>query len=237
VTTALVSGGASGIGRSVVQRFVDGGWHVLAVDRDEAALAAAWSATRDVTPIAVDVTDSSGLQESLGRSGVTSLAACINVAGIYPPSAFLTFAENDYRRTFDVNVLGTLLASRAALPYLRMHPGTAAIVNFASTGAYAPGDGHLLLYRASKAAVVSLTRSMAFELAPHIRVNGIAPGPIATDEAVASGGTARYRDSIPVGAPGRPEDIAEWVWALAGSQPLPFILGETIVVSGGALMR
>jgi NAD(P)-dependent dehydrogenase (short-subunit alcohol dehydrogenase family) len=234
---ALVSGAASGIGRAVASRFDQGGWDVLAIDLDGAALdRLAWPSDR-VRTATVDVTDETAVTRVLAETGQPALAACVNVAGIYPPSTFLAFDQSDYRRTFDVNVLGTLVLARAAVPYLRANGG-GAIVNFASTGAFAAGDGQRVLYKASKAAVVSLTRSMAYELAAEgIVVLALAPGPVVTEGSTASGDVYAYADQVPLKRLGQPHELADWVWALAGSDRLTYATGETIVVSGGAFMR
>lgn len=231
----LVTGAAAGIGAAVAGRFVDAGWQVVAFDRDGRALRAAWSAEPLVSAHAVDITDAAAIDDAINAAGLARLDACINVAGVYPPSTFVSFTEADFRMNFDINVLGTLQVSRSVLPLLSA-ADSAIIVNFASIGAYT-ATGTLTLYKAAKAAIVSLTRSMAIELAPRIRVVGIAPGPVATEQSVASGGTAVFDDSVPLGRVAQPAEIAEWAFALAGDRPLPFITGETIVVSGGAFMR
>jgi len=230
---AVVTGAAAGIGAAVVRRFSDAGWRVLALDRDAAGLSAAWGGTATVTTLPVDITDRAAVIAALG--GVPVIDACINVAGVYPDSTFVGFTDEQYRLNFDVNVLGTLLVSQAALPGLRA-AAAPVIVNFASIGAYT-ATGTLTLYKAAKAAVVSLTRSMAVELAPGIRVVGIAPGPVATAQTVDSGSLDTYRNATLLERAADPSELAEWVFALAGDRPLPFITAETIVVSGGAFIR
>jgi 3-oxoacyl-[acyl-carrier protein] reductase len=229
----LVTGGGSGIGEAVVSRFLTAGWRVLALDLDGSALEHRWGDTPGVRPVAVDIADAAAVVAALADE--TELAACINVAGVYPPSTFADATLADMRRNFDVNVWGTIAVSQCAVPLLR-NGGGGVIVNFASIGAYI-GTGTLTLYKASKAAVVSLTRSMAIELAPDIRVVGLAPGAVATQRAVTSGGTSSFDGSIPLGRPATPDELAAWCFALAGDEPLPYITGETIVVSGGAFLR
>jgi len=95
-----------------------------------------------------------------------------------------------------------------------------------------------LLYGASKAAVVMLTKELALELAPRgIRVNGIAPGWVDTPGNAATGRMAEAAASIPLGRVAAPAEVAEWVWILTGSGMAGFVDGETIVMSGADVMR
>lgn len=170
-----MTGAASGIGRAVTARFAAANWHVIALDLDAARLTQAWAEVGKVTPVALDIAQPGAVTSALDQISPDAIRAVANVAGVYPGSTFLGATAEDYRRTFDVNVLGTLLVSQAAVRYLRAAQ-RASVVNFASTGAYTAGDGARVLYKAAKAAVVSLTRSMAFELAVDgISVNGPAP--------------------------------------------------------------
>jgi 3-oxoacyl-[acyl-carrier protein] reductase len=156
-----------------------------------------------------------------------------NVAGIYPPSTLDDFTEELYRRTFDVNVLGVLNVIAEAAPHLRTG---SAVVNFASVDAFTVSPGQLL-YGASKAAVVMLTKELALELAPRgIRVNAIAPGWVDTPGNRATGRMEAAKASIPLGRVATAEEIARWVLLLAGPQA-GFLTGESIVLSGGDVMR
>ena len=95
-----------------------------------------------------------------------------------------------------------------------------------------------LLYGASKAAVVMLTKELALELAPQgIRVNGIAPGWVATPGNAATGRMEAAASSIPLGRVAQPEEIAEWVWLLSHGFHAAFMTGETLVLSGGDVIR
>jgi hypothetical protein len=115
--------------------------------------------------------ESSAVAEHLGADDRLDLVA--NIAGVYPPSTLDDFTEELYRKIFDVNVLGVLNVTAEAVP--RMGEGSS-VVNFASVDAFEVSPGQLL-YGASKAAVVMLTKELALELAPQrIRVNAIAPG-------------------------------------------------------------
>ena len=139
-------------------------------------------------------------------------SALVNAAGIYPPTTLETATVELYRRTFDVNVLGTILVTQATAPHMREG---AAIVNFASIDAFVPSPGQLV-YCASKAAVVALTRSLALELAPRVRVNAIAPGWVDTPGNRATGRMEAALAGVPLGRAATPEEMADLVWFLAG---------------------
>ncbi|MFD0995542.1 3-oxoacyl-[acyl-carrier protein] reductase [Pseudoclavibacter chungangensis] len=206
--TALVTGAASGMGLATVERLVAAGWRVLALDvAATAADASAPSGAGVVVPIVADVRSreavSAAIDSALDADGRIDLVA--NIAGVYPPTTLETFDESTYRRVFDINVLGVVNVVVAARP--RLGDGSS-VVNFASVDAFEVSPGQLL-YGASKAAVVMLTKSLALELAPAgIRVNGIAPGWVATPGNAATGRMAAAEASIPLGRVARPTEIA-----------------------------
>jgi 3-oxoacyl-[acyl-carrier protein] reductase len=188
-------------------------------------------------PIAVDVRDrnavESALAERLPDAG-GSIHALANVAGIYPPSTLQTVTTELYHRVFDVNVLGVINVMAAAVPHM---PEGSAIVNFASVDGFTVSPGQLV-YGASKAAVIMITKTTALELAPRrIRVNAIAPGWVDTPGNEATGRMQAAAASIPLGRVARPSEIAEWVWLLTGGGAAAFMTGETITLSGGAVIR
>lgn len=233
---AVVTGAASGMGLATARLLHREGWTVLALDRTDAEIDTA--ADTDAGPLrtaAVDVTRRAAVAAAVAghveRHGGIDLVA--NVAGVYPPSTLADFTEELYRRTFDVNVLGVLNVIAEALPHLT---DGAAVVNFASVDAFTVSPGQLL-YGASKAAVVMLTKELALELAPRgIRVNAIAPGWVATPGNAATGRMEAAAGSIPLGRVATPEEIARWVLLLGGPHA-GFMTGETIVLSGGDVMR
>ena len=229
--TAVVTGAASGMGHATAEMYLARGWRVLGVDLtpdlgiDHAAL----------TALAVDIRDGEATTTAIAAhvpaGGIDAVA---NVAGVYPPTTIDSYTEDLYRRIFDVNVFGLLNVTRAALPH--MSAGSA-IVNFASVDAFTVSPGQLL-YGASKAAVVMLTKELALDLAPRgIRVNGIAPGWVDTPGNAATGRMTEAAKSIPLGRVAQPAEIAEWVWILTGSGAAGFVDGETIVISGADVMR
>ena len=229
--TAVVTGAASGMGHATAEMYLARGWQVLGVD-----ITPDLGLRHDgLTPLAVDIRDvdatAAGIASAVGDSSIDAVA---NVAGVYPPTTIETYSEDLYRRIFDVNVFGLLNVTAACLPFM---PAGSAIVNFASVDAFTVSRGQLL-YGASKAAVVMLTKSLALELAPKgIRVNGIAPGWVDTPGNAATGRMAEAAQSIPLGRVAQPAEIAEWVWILTGSGAAGFVDGETIVISGADVLR
>ena len=232
--TALVTGVASGMGQATAAMFLGRGWRVIGLDScPDTGLD-----HPHLTPVTVDVRDGAAVTDAIAgaMSEVATglIDAVVNVAGVYPPTTLATFTDDDFRVIFDVNVLGILHVTRACVDH--MGPGSA-IVNFASVDAFTVSPGQLL-YGASKAAVVMLTKALALELAPRrIRVNGIAPGWVDTPGNAATGRMAEAAASIPLGRVAQPAEIAEWVWILTGSGQAGFVDGETIVISGADVMR
>ncbi len=233
---ALVTGAASGMGLATVRRFLGAGWRVYGVDREELRLTELAGELGDAfSPVTADVTDVDTLSAALDRAaGSAPLHAVVNAAGIYPPTTLADVTAAVYRRVFDVNVLGVLNVCQVCAPRLRA-AGGGGIVNFASVDALAVSPGQLV-YSASKAAVMALTRSLAHELASDgIVVNGVAPGWVDTPGNAATGRMESAAATIPLGRVGRPEEIADWVFRLA--QGGGYVTGETVVISGGSLIR
>ena len=228
---AVVTGAGSGMGHATARCYLEHGRTVIGIDvspdmdHDQPSFA----------PVVADVCDRTAVEAAIATAAAgRSIDAVANVAGVYPPTTLETYTDDLYRRIFDVNVLGLLNVTAACVPHM---PSGSSIVNFASVDGFTVSRGQLL-YGASKAAVVMLTKSLALELAPKgIRVNGIAPGWVDTPGNAATGRMAEAAASIPLGRVARPEEIAEWVWTLTGSGIAGFLDGETIVLSGADVMR
>ncbi len=221
------------MGRAVAERFLDEGWDVVGVDLNADA-PAELAAPRGPAyhPVHADITDRTALAMAVSPLP-RGLRAVVNAAGIYPTTTLAAYDDATYRRIFDVNVLGTLNVIAETVPVLRASGG-GAVVNFASIDAFAVSRGQLL-YSASKAAVVSLTRSLAVELsADNITVNAVAPGWVDTPGTRAGGRIDEAIKTVPLGRAARPDEIADWVWKLCHGS---YLTGETLVISGGLTVR
>ena len=176
---ALVTGGASGIGLATARLLAARGARVAVLDRDEGIKAGAESA--DLYPVVADVTDDASVRAAVAEAAraMSRLDIVVNNAGIGAAGTVEDNDDDEWRRVLDVNILGIVRTTRAALPLLRQaarERGQAAIVNTCSVVATA-GLPQRALYSASKGAVYSLTLAMAADhVAEGIRVNCVIPG-------------------------------------------------------------
>ncbi|SFL29912.1 3-(cis-5,6-dihydroxycyclohexa-1,3-dien-1-yl)propanoate dehydrogenase [Geodermatophilus ruber] len=185
-TTVLVTGGGSGLGRAIVSGFVEEGARVVVFDRSKEKLDdVAVSFGEAVRTVAGDVTSVADNEAAVAAAvdAFGGLDVLIGNAGIWDFNASLDATGTDelasgFDELFGVNVKGYLLGAKAALPALRASRGS--MVFTLSNAAFYPGGGGPL-YVASKHAGVGLVRQLAYELAPEVRVNAVAPGGMATD--------------------------------------------------------
>lgn len=241
---AIVTGAGSGMGKAFAEKFLAEGWGVLAMDRSAEALETleaeqAPRAGGDVGVItaAVDVVDREAIARAIDDSGIAPwLTSAVTAAGIYPPTNLATFTAAHFERVMGVNVLGTLNVAAEAIERMRASGVKGSIVTISSVDAFTASTEQLI-YSASKAAVVSLTRVLAASVAREdIIVNGIAPGWVNTPGNAATGRMVGAEAGIPLGRVAEPEELAEWVWALASRTSVSFFTGETIKVTGGEVM-
>jgi NAD(P)-dependent dehydrogenase (short-subunit alcohol dehydrogenase family) len=217
--TALVTGGASGLGAAAAERLRADGLTVTTLDLRGADVPA-------------DVTDEDALRRVADEVGRVDVL--VNSAGIVGPNKpLLETAADEWRRVLEVNVLGTVNTMRVFVPGMRDR-GWGRVVNLASM-AGKDGNPNLSIYSASKAAVIALTKSVGKELATSgVLVNVIAPAVIATpmNDATAPDVLAAITSLIPMKRIGRPEEVAELVAFLA-SDRVSFSTGAVYDISGG----
>ncbi len=238
--TALVTGGRGGIGRAICERLAREGAEIVACD-----LSAGGSLGEDDTHgfVQMDVTSEESVKAAM--AGLSQLDILVNAAGIEIEKTIEDTTLEEWNRSFAVNVTGTFLSCKYALPLLRKSPG-ASIINFGSYDGFIADPG-LAAYCATKGAVHALTKAMACDHGPEgIRVNAICPGYIDTPmlqsffEGEGSGGDGgtletlqqAVRDVHPLRTYGTPEDIANLVNWLA-SDEARYASGQLWVLDGG----
>jgi 3-oxoacyl-[acyl-carrier protein] reductase len=227
---ALVTGAASGIGRACAERLMNDGAIVVGLDIKAVENAAFTSVQAD---LADEASTCRGVAEAARRMGKIDIL--VNSAGIEIDAPLATFDVVGLDRMYAVNIRGTMLVAREALPFM---PDGGRIINLASELAFL-GRAGSSGYCATKGAILSITRSWARELGPRIHVNAVAPGPIDTPllhfETLAPEIRA-LEVGNPLGRIGLPDEVAAAVAFLAGSGA-NFITGQCLGVDGGAAMR
>lgn len=244
---ALVTGGASGIGRAVAHKFGQAGAFVALADIDETGGGEVIREIRsdggEARFFTCDVTRAEQCDKSV--EGIIDvfggLHILVNAAGMILRATVLETDEADWDRTLDVNLKGTFLMSKYVLPVM-VRGGGGVIVNISSGWGLA-GGSRAAAYCASKGGVVLLTKAMALDHARQsIRVNCVCPGdtdtPMLREEARQMGqpidAFLQGAADRPLGRPGTPEEVAHAVLFLA-SDSTSFITGTTLVVDGGGL--
>lgn len=233
---AIVTGGASGIGRATVERFVEEGARVVIADVD---VDAGQSLARELGDVAAfqqtDITNADQVQAAVDFTveHFGGLQIMSNNAGV--ASAMVRFLHDDlsdFERVVNINVFGVLLGSQRAARHMKAHGG-GSIINTSSTAGVNAGAG-LITYRATKAAVIHISRSIALDLAQYnIRVNCLLPGQIRTAMTTYDMDTVmKYTQPLP--RYGQAEDVANAAVFLA-SDRAAHITGVVLPVDGGTV--
>jgi len=229
--TALVTGAARGIGLATTRQFLDQGWRVIMLDRDEPALHEAAAQLENADALLCDVSQPD--QVAAACADITMLDALVNNAGVadFGPLEGTDFER--WRRVMETNLDGVFLMSRALRDALIATRG--AIVNITSISGLRASTLRVA-YGTSKAGVMHLTRQQAVELGEHgVRANCVCPGPVKTKLAMAVHSPqiiAAYHDAIPLNRYGTEDEIAALITFLC-SDAASYVTGQIIAADGG----
>ena len=245
--TAIVTGGANGIGYAIARRFLRESANVVIADTDDRtgeAAAEELASIGDVRFVSCDVADRLDVRNMLAETldAFDAVDILVNNAGIVHTADFLELKEADFQRVLDVNLKGAFLVGQAVARQMveqaegGRDPG--AIINMSSVN-QTLAIPNQVPYTVSKGGLGQLTKVMALSLAPHgIRVNAIGPGSIMTDilAAVADDEEARARilSRTPLGRIGDPQEIAGLAVFLAASDS-SYVTGQTLYADGGRM--
>ncbi len=242
--TVLVTGAGKGIGRAIALACAQAGASVAINDREVPEdLAELLEHCMQTAPQAIfceaDVSRRDEVVDMVERviDEFGPIDILVNNAGISRPKPFLELTEADWDQTLNVNLKSVFLCSQQVLP-LMMEKGEGCIINIASELGYL-GRAGFASYTASKGGIITLTRSMAREFAPAIRINAIAPGPCDTEMLRSEIKTPEQMErelDLPMGRFATPEEIAGTAVFLA-SEHASFFCGDVLSPNGGSLMR
>ena len=231
----LVTGGASGIGAATAARFLDEGAKVCILDRDPAARLRIEERLPALSGVLhCDVADLNLVETSFRQAVwlMGGMNVLINNAGISMRHKFLDITPEEWQRNIAVNLTGSFYVAQTAARYMVANAG-GVILNTASTNGLM-GYPYYADYNASKAGVIAMTKAMALELAPTVRVNAVAPGYVLTPMQ-----RAEYTDEmleavnrkIPLGRHAKPEEVAA-LFAFLASDDATFITGQVYTIDG-----
>ena len=236
---ALVTGGASGIGRAIAEAFLAEGARVVLLDRDETL---AGQAARDVGAagfVAADVADEGQVRQAVTEAEQTmgDIDVLVNAAGILTQAPLVEMSLAQWQQTIDVDLTGVFLMCRHVVPGM-VRRGAGRVINIASQLAIKGGES-LTHYSAAKAGVIGLTKALALEVSRSgVLVNAIAPGPIETPlvEGISEDWKTAKRTELPLGRFGRPEEVAPTAVLLASSPGGDLYVGQTLGPNSGDVM-
>jgi NAD(P)-dependent dehydrogenase (short-subunit alcohol dehydrogenase family) len=240
----LVTGGSKGIGRATVEAFREAGARVAVNGRTTESTAEGIAALggNDLIAAPGDIGTAAGCEAVVGAAldAFGGLDVLVNSAGVAMARSIETCDESFWDEIIDINLKGTFFCIRAAVPALRESRGS--IVNVASTSGLA-GDPNLSVYCASKAGVVMLTKALAAEFAPEVRVNSVCPGWVYTDMAKRyinksddpAAALAGINAESPMGRIARPDEIAASILYLS-SEAAGIVTGANLTIDGGSMV-
>jgi NAD(P)-dependent dehydrogenase (short-subunit alcohol dehydrogenase family) len=225
----LITGAASGIGQRTAELFAAEGAALTLLDCDRRRLVSVARETGG-TAIEADVTQEPSVTHAVeqGASAMGGIDGVVNAAGIVIHGSVLDVGLADWKLVLDVNLTGTYIVVRCCLPWLAKAP-FATIVNIASGQGLLPNNPGMTAYAASKGGVVNLTRALAAELAPSIRVNSVCPGMVDTPM---TAGLERDLDRYSLGRIAEPLEIAQAILFLTSTES-SFVTGAALAIDGG----
>ncbi len=241
--TAVIVGGAGGLGAATARLMVERGAAAIAIiDVSQEATDKVVATLNELGCQAVglvgDVTRSEPAHRLFNEavSQVGPIHVMVNCAGWFPRKPILEITDDEWSTSFDVNVRCTHNMMAAAVTHMKARGEGGRIVNISSVDAFKPHPKNAH-YAAMKTAVTSLTKSFALEFAPdQILINSVAPGGIATEKGLAAGWVPEHAAATPLGRAAEPEDIAEMIIFLASSRNR-YATGENVIVGGGYVMH
>jgi meso-butanediol dehydrogenase / (S,S)-butanediol dehydrogenase / diacetyl reductase len=234
----LITGGAGGIGAATAKRFIEEGARVAIIDQDKAAGARLQGELPALEPIIyTDVADPTGVAQAFDQLDLLMGGPdiLINNAGISIRQPFMDITPQQWHTVLSVNLNGIFYVAQQAAR--RMLAGAGGVILNMGSSNGLMGYHYYADYNASKAGVIELTRSMALELAPTIRVNAICPGFIMTPMQAAEYTPEMrhlFEDKVPLRRLGSPEDVAA-LFAFLASDEAAFITGQYFVIDGGEI--
>jgi NAD(P)-dependent dehydrogenase (short-subunit alcohol dehydrogenase family) len=232
----IVTGGSTGIGAAIAERFLADGAKVAVWSLNEARSEAIAGRLPELTSaLAVDVANPAAVEPAFARS-LTSLGGLdvlICNAGISIRHDFVDIERAEFERVLKVNLFGSFYVSQLAARHMLGHQG--GVILFTASTSGVVGYRHYADYNASKGAVIALMRSMALELAPKVRVNAVNPGYTLTPTQEAEYSPAmlqRVNDAIPMGRHARPAELAG-LFAYLASDEAAYATGQVFTLDGG----
>jgi NAD(P)-dependent dehydrogenase (short-subunit alcohol dehydrogenase family) len=228
----LITGGASGIGRATASLFIREGARIAVLDR------AAGDAPG--TFVAVDVADPASVQRAVreAEAALGGLDGVVNAAGIFSAAGLVDTTPELFGRTLAVNLMGTFLIVQAAVPFLSASGAAATIVNIGSGVGITPTGPGSTAYVASKGGVIAMSKALAMELAPSVRVNVVCPGAVETPMTqgflrnAAGEVEPALANRYALRRPATPDEIAAAILFLTSAES-SFVTGIALPVDGG----